>query len=261
VAPARFTGPRGVRAESPHSSRDPSTLTHGSGRGGGAVLRRSWSSENRAVRCWPSACLALTSRAPRRATFPHFWASLGRGSSSRARREGRPDGDRGPGSFGGRRSPWEDWAPRPDAVRSVAPRPEPLRPEPLRPVAPRRAPSRPDAPRPDAPLPDAPRADPSPAGRRPGAAELRRGADERAVGVRDGRCPRVGSSCSSRPVPACRGGRALPSERRAVEPLGRALGAPLGAPGLLFALPDPVPRPCGEARRSGREDSGGTGGV
>ena len=85
---ARDAGRVGVRAESPHSSSEPSILTHGSGRGGGAVRRRScsWSSENRAVRCCPSAWLGLTWRAPRRATFPHFLAWAGSGSSSRARR-------------------------------------------------------------------------------------------------------------------------------------------------------------------------------
>jgi hypothetical protein len=75
-------------AVSSHSSSEPSALSHGVGRGGGAVRRRSWSSENRAVRWSPSGCRAVTSRAPRRATFPHFLAWRGNGSSSPGREKG-----------------------------------------------------------------------------------------------------------------------------------------------------------------------------
>ncbi len=83
-------------AVSSHSSSEPSALSHGVGRGGGAVRRRSWSSENRAVRWSPSGCRAVTSRAPRRATFPHFLAWRGNGSSSPGREKGgRPPEVRG----------------------------------------------------------------------------------------------------------------------------------------------------------------------
>jgi hypothetical protein len=79
LAPPR---PRPRGGVSSHSSGEPSTLTQGSGRGGWAVRRRSWSSENRAVCCSPSSLRAVTSRAPRRATLPHFLAPSGSGSSS-----------------------------------------------------------------------------------------------------------------------------------------------------------------------------------
>ena len=83
-------------AVSSHSSLEPSALNHGVGLGGGAVRRRSWSSENRAVRWSPSGCRAVTSRAPRRATLPHFLAWRGNGSSSPGREKGgREDVERG----------------------------------------------------------------------------------------------------------------------------------------------------------------------
>ena len=98
--PAERARPLG-RAVSSHS-RDPSTRTQGSGRGGGAVRRRSWSSENRAVGCSPSDSRPVTSRAPRRATLPHFLAWLGSGSSSPGRWKGARS--RNPGFAVGRRS-------------------------------------------------------------------------------------------------------------------------------------------------------------
>ena len=83
-------------AVSSHSSLEPSALNHGVGLGGGAVRRRSWSSENRAVRWSPSGCRAVTSRAPRRATLPDFLAWRGNGSSSPGREKGgREDVERG----------------------------------------------------------------------------------------------------------------------------------------------------------------------
>ena len=110
VGPGRVR-PSPVRAGSAvssHSSRDPSILTHGSGRGGGAVLRRScsWSSENRAVRCSPSCRPGATSRAPGGRRSPTSWPD--RAVARRLGRDGHLLGD-GPPTHrrpdGGRRSP------------------------------------------------------------------------------------------------------------------------------------------------------------
>jgi hypothetical protein len=107
-------------AVSCHSSLEPSALSHGVGRGGGAVRRRSWSSENRAVRWSPSGWRAVTSRAPRRATLPHFLAWLGNGSSSPGREKGgRPPVERGERALS--RKPSRDCPPRPGTPLREAP--------------------------------------------------------------------------------------------------------------------------------------------